>query len=72
MTHSLGPTQVFHDLLANCLTNSTHLTQSNTHDMANTICVANINLTGHYRLVLGTYGQELLSFAWGVQEESII
>jgi len=31
-------------------------------DMATTICMADINLTGQHRLVLGTYGQELLVY----------
>jgi len=62
VTHSLGHTQVFHDLLSNGLSNNTQLPQSGNHDIATTICVADINLTGQHRLVLGTYGQELLVY----------
>lgn len=62
VTHSLGPTQVFHDLLTHGLASSTHLPQSNNNDMASTVCVADVSLTGQYRLVVGTYGQELLVY----------
>jgi len=62
VTHSLGPTQVFHDLLSDGLTSSTHLPQSNTHGMTTTVCVADIGLKGQHMLVVGTYGQQLLVY----------
>lgn len=62
VTHSLGSSEVFHDILENGLSQVTQLPQSNTHDMAVTVCMADIDLTGEHRLVLGTYGQELLVY----------
>jgi len=62
VAHSLGPTHVFHDVLSNGLNCSYQLPHSNTQDMATTLCVADIDLTGQHRLVVGTYGQELLVY----------
>jgi len=69
VSHSLGHTEVFHDLLAVGLTTPTQLLNSNSADIVTTVCVADLTLTGQFRLVLGTYGQELLVYRMGDAEE---
>ena len=69
VTHSLGHTEVFHDLLGRGLGTPSPLPQSTTADIVTTVCVADLTLTGSYRLVLGTYGQELLVYKMGDSEE---
>ena len=53
---------MFHDLLSHGLTSSTQLPQSETHGMTPTDCVADIDLKEYHRLVVGTYGHELLVY----------
>jgi len=67
VTPSLGGAQVFHDLLGGGLDTSTQLPHSSSADIATTICVADLALTGEHRLVLGTYGQQLLVYRQSTQ-----
>jgi len=45
------------------LSDSMKLPQSNRYDSATCICVADIDLSGQQKLLLGTYGQELLVYS---------
>jgi len=62
VTNSLGPTEVFHDIISNGLSLNSQLPYSSTQDMTTSVCLADVSLTGEYRLVIGTYGQELLVY----------
>jgi len=63
VTYSLGSSKVFHDIMSAGLSDSMKLPQSNRYDSATCICVADLDLSGQQKLLLGTYGQELLVYS---------
>jgi len=62
VTYSLGSSKVFRDVLNAGLSDSMKLPLSNRYDTATCICVADLDLSGQKKLLLGTYGQELLVY----------
>lgn len=63
VTYSLGSSKVFHDVLNEGLSDSVKLPNSNRHDCATCVCVADLDLSGQQKLLLGTYGQEVLVYS---------
>ena len=63
VTHSLGQTQVFTDILQSGLAEASSLPQSDLYDVVTTVCVADLDMRGRNDLILGTYGHQLLSYS---------
>ena len=65
VSHSLGETQVFHNILDCGLAQSSLLPGSDLHDIVTSLCVADVEMRGRQSLILGTYGQQILCYEAG-------
>ena len=65
VSHSLGETQVFHNILDCGLAQSSLLPGSDLHDIVTSLCVADVEMRGRQSLILGTYGQQILCYDAG-------
>ncbi len=59
---AIGYGAVYQDIEQFCLSNSSVLPKSSSHDSVICTCTADLNMDGRTELVLGTYGQEMLVF----------
>ena len=62
VSHSLGQTEVFRDILHSSLADSCSLPESDSSDIVTCICVADVGMAGRQSLVLGTYGHQILCY----------
>ena len=69
VAYSLGETQVFHNIMENCLTECSKLPESEGSDLVTSICVADVEMSGHNNIILGTYGQQVLCYQWLEDED---
>jgi len=62
VSHSLGETQVFHNIVESNLTEGVFLPESDMSDVVTCLCVADVDMLGENCLILGTYGQMVLCY----------
>merc|ERR1719450_116735 len=72
VAYSLGETQVFHNILENCLADYSNLPESDSSDLVTSICVADVEMSGQNNIILGTYGQEVLCYQMEDEEDWVL
>lgn len=64
VSNSLGETHVYHNILDNMFSDSRPLPGSNDYDVVTCICVADISMSAHNSVILGTYGKMVLCYSF--------